>query len=90
MDRFFSFCREINRFSDSKIGPELAKPTISLALLYRRFTELLARKEPEETVDQFFLFLHTDIICTSLVTNTSARSHTIHFHEESNNYHQNP
>ena len=25
-------CREINRFSVSKIGPEPAKPTISLAL----------------------------------------------------------
>ena len=30
---FSASCREINRFSVSKIGPELAKPTISLALL---------------------------------------------------------
>ena len=27
-------CREINRFSVSKIGPEPAKPTISLALIH--------------------------------------------------------
>ena len=27
-------CREINRFSVSKFGPEPAKPTISLALDY--------------------------------------------------------
>ena len=30
---FSTSCREINRFSVSKIGPEPAKPTISLALL---------------------------------------------------------
>ena len=30
---FLASCREINRFSVSKIGPEPAKPTISLALL---------------------------------------------------------
>ena len=30
---FSASCREINRFSVSKIGPEPAKPTISLALL---------------------------------------------------------
>ena len=30
---FLASCREINRFSVSKIGPELAKPTISLALI---------------------------------------------------------
>ena len=29
---FLASCREINRFSVSKIGPEPAKPTISLAL----------------------------------------------------------
>ena len=29
---FFASCREINRFSVSKVGPEPAKPTISLAL----------------------------------------------------------
>ena len=33
MDRFLASCREINRFSVSKIGPEPAKPTISLALI---------------------------------------------------------
>ena len=33
MDRFLASCREINRFSVSKIGPEPAKPTISLALV---------------------------------------------------------
>ena len=31
---FLASCREINRFSVSKIGPEPAKPTISLALIY--------------------------------------------------------
>ena len=30
---FLASCREINRFSVSKIGPEPAKPTISLALI---------------------------------------------------------
>ena len=30
---FFASCREVNRFSVSKIGPEPAKPTISLALI---------------------------------------------------------
>ena len=30
---FLASCREINRSSVSKIGPEPAKPTISLALL---------------------------------------------------------
>ena len=30
---FSASCREINRFSVLKIGPELAKPTISLALV---------------------------------------------------------
>ena len=30
---FLGSCREINRFSVSKIGPEPAKPTISLALV---------------------------------------------------------
>ena len=30
---FFASCREVNRFSVSKIGPEPAKPTISLALV---------------------------------------------------------
>ena len=30
---FLASCRETNRFSVSKIGPEPAKPTISLALL---------------------------------------------------------
>ena len=30
---FLASCREINRFSVSKIGPEPAKPTISLALV---------------------------------------------------------
>ena len=30
---FLASCRDINRFSDSKIGPEPTKPTISLALL---------------------------------------------------------
>ena len=34
MDRFFSFLSRKNRFSVSKIGPEPAKPTISLALLH--------------------------------------------------------
>ena len=29
---FLASCREINQFSVSKIDPELAKPTISLAL----------------------------------------------------------
>ena len=31
---FLASCRETNRFSVSKIGPEPAKPTISLALIY--------------------------------------------------------
>ena len=31
---FLVSCREINRFSVSKIGPEPAKPTISLALIH--------------------------------------------------------
>ena len=31
---FLASCRETNRFSVSKIGPELAKPTISLALVW--------------------------------------------------------
>ena len=31
---FLASCREINRFSVSKIGPEPAKPKISLALIY--------------------------------------------------------
>ena len=31
---FLASCREINRFSVSKIGPEPAKPTISLALCH--------------------------------------------------------
>ena len=31
---FLASCREINRFSVSKIGPEPAKPTISLALAH--------------------------------------------------------
>ena len=36
---FLASCREINRFSVSKIGPEPAKPTISLALIqYLNFT----------------------------------------------------
>ena len=30
---FLASCREINRFSVSKIGPEQAKPMISLALI---------------------------------------------------------
>ena len=30
---FLASCRDINRFSVSKIGPEPTKPTISLALL---------------------------------------------------------
>ena len=30
---FLASCREINRFSVAKIGPEPAKPTISLALV---------------------------------------------------------
>ena len=34
---FLASCREINRFSVSKIGPEPAKPTISLALLTAYF-----------------------------------------------------
>ena len=34
---FLASCREINRFSVSKIGPEPAKPTISLALLFSIF-----------------------------------------------------
>ena len=33
MDRFLASCRELNRSSVSKIGPEPAKPTISLALI---------------------------------------------------------
>ena len=35
---FSAFCREINWFSVSKISPEPAKRTISLALLYRYIT----------------------------------------------------
>ena len=31
---FLASCREINRFSVSKIGPEPAKPMISLALVH--------------------------------------------------------
>ena len=34
---FLASCREINWFSVSKIGPEPAKRTISLALLTMRF-----------------------------------------------------
>ena len=33
---FLASCREINRFSVSKIGPEPAKPTISLALKFSK------------------------------------------------------
>ena len=34
---FSASCREINQFSVSKIGPEPAKPTISLALLHTTY-----------------------------------------------------
>ena len=37
---FLASCREINRFSVSKIGPEPAKPTISLALVPRNYVAL--------------------------------------------------
>ena len=35
---FLASCLEINRFSVSKIGPEPAKPTISLALVHVKGT----------------------------------------------------
>ena len=37
---FLASCGEINRFSVSKIGPEPAKPTISLALLDKYIKEM--------------------------------------------------
>ena len=37
---FSASCREINQFSVSKIGPELAKPTISIVLLLRAIFSL--------------------------------------------------
>ena len=37
---FSATCRKINRFSVSKIGPEQAKPTISLALVPKVFETL--------------------------------------------------
>ena len=46
---FLASCREINRFSVSKIGPEPAKPTISLALI---------------PSDRFFYPHHTPMIDT--------------------------
>ena len=36
---FLASCREINRFSISKIGPKPTKPTISLALVYTKFQD---------------------------------------------------
>ena len=41
---FSASCRETNRFSVSKIGPEPAKPTISLALL-RSYGEPASRRD---------------------------------------------
>ena len=43
---FLGSWREINRFSVSKIGPEPAKPTISLALIWgiHRFTDRCENK----------------------------------------------
>ena len=38
---FSASCREINWFSVSKIGPDLAKPTISLALLCTLFLNFI-------------------------------------------------
>ena len=48
---FLASCRETNRFSVSKIGPEPAKPTISLALAvshYGNFTILILGVAPFE------------------------------------------
>ena len=39
---FLASCREINRFSVSKIGPEPAKPAISLALICKILFNLIA------------------------------------------------
>ena len=50
---FSAACREINWFSVSKIGPEPAKPTISLALKGVVFCIEGLRPDPGETFQLF-------------------------------------
>ena len=52
---FLASCREINRFSVSKIGPEPAKPTISLALVSAITLKAPIRTAADDIHTYFFI-----------------------------------
>ena len=61
---FLACCREINRSSVSKIGPEPAKPTISLALIRSTKTIIAFQK----TIPSKTSFREMDLNATVIAT----------------------
>ena len=80
MDRFLASCREINRFSISKIGPEPAKPAISLALV-----TIDVFTEPQGKLSLLHLLIWTTVriggVITKLMKEAKLRFPCRHFQE---------